>query len=287
MKSHTVTVETLGIIIVVFASACNPTQSPSTPDQSVIETSVAETLVALEAVEANEVQTPTEEPVAPTSSPTGTVAPETEIPTRCEVVTNALNVRYGPGTIYAPPRGFVNSGEELEPTARNQDGTWVEVRAVVSGLVGWVSSAEQFIRCDADLLSLPVGEIPPTPTPSPTPPLLVVGAIEGTVDETVSDEVRLEVAANDPGIGTDNGAGIDFVRFQILFGGSVVYENDDNAPPYCATPGDPNCFYIFPDPAKWPNGTDIQEGAYIVRAMVHAHNGRVETVEAGFEVDLP
>jgi hypothetical protein len=78
-----------------------------------------------------------------------------------------LNVRGGPGTVFAP-LGTVRFNSQLRPLARNLDATWVEVQTLPTGLRGWVATGAQFISCTIDLTTLPVGVIPPTPTPAPT-----------------------------------------------------------------------------------------------------------------------
>lgn len=281
----------------LLLSACSPGQPGPAADDSQVGTSVAQTLAAREAAEQVEAPTATE------ALPTETAVPEVEPsigPTlegaaTCDVITGGLNLRYGPGVVYAPPLGVLDRGTQMEPRARNPAGTWVEIVVPGTQQTGWVSSAERFIACDVDLSTLPVGVVPPTPTPSATPPVLVVGAIEGTVDETVEDRVRLEIMARDPNVGDQNGDGISHVEFLLSFEGRVVYGNIDTAPPYCAVPEDPEddrCFYhFFSDdlvgPPVWPNGTEIQDGTYLVTAVVHGVDELIETVQAEFMVELP
>ena len=272
-------------ILAFVLGACSAAPTPSGGGDSAVETRVAGTLAALT-------------PGVSTETPPATELPGTEAPTAvegtpsadgiCEVVTNGLNLRDGPGTAYAPPIDIVRRGAQLDPKARNADASWIEVRVLSTGQSGWVSAAEQYVRCGLDLLTLELGVIPPTPTPSitPTPPVLVVGPIEGTVDGVVTDEVRLEISANDPEVGDENGDGIEFVRFAILFEGEIVFESVDSTPRYCAVPGDAECFYLFPEPPEWPNGDAIQQGLHTVRAIVYALNGRTQTVEAEFEVEF-
>lgn len=88
----------------------------------------------------------------------------------CTVRANpSLNVRSGPGTVFAPPIGTANFNAQLRPLARNLDATWIEVQVLPGGLRGWVATGAQFIACTIDPTTLPVGIIPPTPTPSPSP----------------------------------------------------------------------------------------------------------------------
>lgn len=279
-----------GILLAALLGACSPASEPEVADASKVETRVAATVAARGAEDPTEPPTATEPPPSDTPGPptaASTAPPTEETASLCQVVANGLNLRYGPGTVYAPPIGVLGNGRQMLPLARNLDGTWIEVEVLGTDQTGWVSAAAQFVSCEVDIASLPLGVIPPTPTPSPTPPVLVVGAIEGTVDQVVEDRVRLEISAHDPAVGDQNGDGIEFVRFAILFGDDIVYESLDSSPPYCAIPGDPQCFYEFPDPPEWPNGEAIQEGDQIVRATIHALDGQIQTVEAAFEVDLP
>ena len=287
-----VTLSVCGASFMLSVVACNSSPEPSPPADTTIQTSVAETEVALGEVGEDEAETATEPAPTATLTPPqeATIEPDPELAAACEVVTGGLNLRYGPGIVYAPPILVVDLGGQLNPMARNGDGTWIEVTVAETGATGWVSSAGQFVECDVDIQSLPTSIIPPTPTPSPTPPVLTVGAIEGTVNEVVEEKVRLEIEANDPNIGDQNGDGIDFVTFTLIYDDTVIYGNIDTAAPYCAVPYDPEddrCFYFFPDPPIWPDGTPIENGIFIVRAIVNASNGVTETVESEFEVDLP
>lgn len=102
---------------------------------------------------------------AATSTPRSAVATATPL---CVVRANPnLNVRGGPGTVFAP-LGTVRFNAQLRPLARNLDASWAEVQTLSSGLRGWVATGAQFISCTIDLTTLPVGILPPTPTPAPT-----------------------------------------------------------------------------------------------------------------------
>jgi hypothetical protein len=284
MKSKARSIDLWASILAFIVGACSVGPPPAEGVDSAVETRVAGTLAALAPRDSTEAPPATEPLGSETSTPSPVASPAGAV---CEVVTRGLNLRYGPGTVYAPPLDILRSGDQLAPTARNANASWIEVQVLGTGRSGWVSAAEQFMRCDLALLSLPLGVVPPTPTPSvtPTPPVLVVGPIEGTVGGKVEDnQVRFEIAANDPAVGDQNGDGIEFVRFSILFEGETVFESADSIPRYCAISGDPDCDYPFPDPAEWPNGEAIQEGPHAVRATVYALNGLTQTVEAEFEI---
>lgn len=104
-------------------------------------------------------------PAGATSTPLRSAPAATPV---CIVRANPnLNVRGGPGTVFAP-LGTVRFNSQLRPLARNVDASWVEVQTLPTGLRGWVATGAQFISCTIDLTTLPVGVIPPTPTPAPT-----------------------------------------------------------------------------------------------------------------------
>ena len=165
--------------LILLLAACNmpgleqstatPTPKPLTLEE--IELAVAQTLEA-EATQ-DKAREPTDTPTVdlppsatPSESvptPTGTAQP------RCTVVSNALNLRYGPGTVYAPPLLTLPNGTVLVPLARNPDASWIEVRVEGDLVQGWTAAGEPYTVCDIDINILGVGVIPVTPTPSPTP----------------------------------------------------------------------------------------------------------------------
>lgn len=168
----------------LLLAACNrpdlvdPTATPTPRPLSLeeIETAVVATLVAEgQIARPSDTPTPTEEPTAtPSDTPEGPTDTPTEVPS-CLVVSNTLNLRYGPGLAYAPPLQTLTSGTVLLPFAKNADGSWLEVQLQGESTTGWVSSAGQFVNCNFDPSGLPLGQIPPTPTPTktltPTPTL--------------------------------------------------------------------------------------------------------------------
>lgn len=125
--------------------------------------------------------------VAPTSTPTLTAtrtpsATPTHTPTPtppsflCEVISESLNLRTGPGTEYAPPLANLPRGAQLLATGRNDPPTWITVDVVGAARSGWVSADERFVRCDFSIERLPQAAIPPTPTLAPTPQPLQLSA---------------------------------------------------------------------------------------------------------------
>lgn len=119
---------------------------------------------------------PDPETATPSLTPSATATPThtathtaTPVPARCTVLAQALNMRYGPGTVYAPPIVSWSQGTEFQPLSRNPDSTWVEAEELVQSTVGWVSANPDLLECNIAVSSLAIGIIPPTPTPSYTP----------------------------------------------------------------------------------------------------------------------
>lgn len=133
------------------------------------------TLARLSAVAA----TPTAEPQPETPAEltaTPTLTPTAAAPS-CRVVAAGLNLRSGPGTVFAPPIGGLAKNAELRPLsfiARGfPSGQWIEVQVVATGRTGWVSAGAQFVACNVDVTRLPAGKSPPTPTPTRVSPTVV------------------------------------------------------------------------------------------------------------------
>lgn len=105
------------------------------------------------------------QPLPPTATPTAT---PTSVP---YVVVDAqgLNVRSGPGTLY-PIIGLMRQGDEADIVARNDEGTWWQVR-FDDGSQGWVYAAlvTAFGPTEQIALAQHVPPPPPTPTPAPAP----------------------------------------------------------------------------------------------------------------------
>lgn len=141
------------------------------------------------------------EPIAPTPTPTNTVAPTltpsvappTQTPTITSVATTstsetpsaatavtpsgsptsttplarfegAVNVRRGPSTNFEPPIGTFNANQTAEVLALNTDGTWLKVR--FAGGEGWVF--RQIVKTEGPIDSLPRETGPAVPTLAPT-----------------------------------------------------------------------------------------------------------------------
>lgn len=185
-----------------------------------------------------------------TATPTRTPTPSSPV---CTVVAAALNVRSGPGTIFAPPIGSLRDGDVVDMLARDRLSTWIEIQEPRSRLRGWVSNSPQFVDCTVAVSTLPLGDIPPTPTPTatatpsptptPTPTERVAqaprppteigigggggGGLAGEIradtalvrdpngQPTFRDAMYLRMLVWNPDRGNDDGDGIDYVEFFI------------------------------------------------------------------------
>jgi len=113
---------------------------------------------------------------SPSPTPTPTATPTRPPQLICRLRVAALNVRAGPGLQYlviSVVRRADQSQGQIIVRGRNSDGTWLAVdERIAPG--GWVSGDAAFVRCDGDVMALPVAEVTdgrlaPTPTPRPTP----------------------------------------------------------------------------------------------------------------------
>jgi hypothetical protein len=219
----------------------------------------------------------------------------------CVVQLNGLNVRSGPGTIFAPPVAALPAGTALKPlafVARGfPSGQWIEVQA--GGLVGWVSASQQSLSCNFDPTTLPAGAIPPTPAPTATPvaptntppPQLAIAAIDVAVggpsglddlafqvivpgilppsakpkvsgqDIVFRQQVVLQVKARVKSKGSQDGAGIKEVRFDIDDGGDTLFTQKEHTAGFCMFGGgEPTCNILTPTKdLYWPGtSTPVQ-----------------------------
>lgn len=205
MRPNLITATLFLVLVGLLSAACGGTANPTPAEPDRVATRVAEsravaaTLTALVpsgdqsaaptsgAVDASATTLPTQvAALAPVRVPTGAAAPEstTEPPTsipapsaaNCRVITAGLNLRPGPGTVYAPPLAGLARDTELRPisfVARGfPSGQWIEVQVISNARTGWVSAGSQFVACNIQLASLPLGVPPSTPTPAPTATLL-------------------------------------------------------------------------------------------------------------------
>ncbi len=143
---------------------------------------------------------PTETPPALSATPTLPVAV-------CSVVTDRLNLRPGPGTVYVP-LATLAAGTELRPlafVARGfPSGSWIEVERVTDRVRGWVSAGQQFVACNFDPVTLPPGSAPPTPTPRP-PTATPTSPVLPTATRVLVAVVPVDGSDGNKSLGNDRG----------------------------------------------------------------------------------
>jgi hypothetical protein len=176
------------VMVSLLAAACGSPGNPAPAEPDRVATRVAEELAVAATLTAS--APAKDQPAAPaptanisrdTAPPTQPAEPDsTQAPTEaaappaasCRVISTGLNLRSGPGTVYAPPLAGLARDTELRPisfVARGfPTGQWIETQVVSDGREGWVSAEPKFVACNIQLASLPAGAPPPTPTPAPT-----------------------------------------------------------------------------------------------------------------------
>lgn len=142
-------------------------------------------------------------PVPPTATPTATRALPTLTPTRqptatltprptqtpspspmpdAVVLAETLNLRGGPGTLYARI-GALRKRDPLDVIARNQEGDWLSV-TTPEGKKGWV--AANLVQLNIPLRQIPVAADIPTPPVTPTPRATATPRPTLSVDEQIA-----------------------------------------------------------------------------------------------------
>ncbi len=191
----------VALLMLIFLAACGGSQptpqaaanSDRVASRVAEELAVAATLTALAPRSAPaEADFPTPEPSATPTAPrppetrpeelTATPTPVPPLPTpagpSCSVTAAGLNLRSGPGTVFAPPIGGLAKNAELRPLSFVSrgfpSGQWIEVQVVATGRRGWVSAGAQFVTCNVDVTRLPAGTSPATPVLTPTPVVVTV-----------------------------------------------------------------------------------------------------------------
>ncbi len=81
-----------------------------------------------------------------------------------EVVTDALNIRSGPGTTY-DRIGNVNEGDQLVVIGQTNSCDWLNVQTR-DDLVGWISGSARYVTLNVDCAAIPEAEAPAPPTNS-------------------------------------------------------------------------------------------------------------------------
>lgn len=164
-----------GFYTVVAASAARPYRGVYTLTLTLSDVVAPAGDPAPSSTASGRAATPTARP-RPSATPTprtAAPAPASAAARTCTIQTNGLNVRSGPGTLYAPPIGSLPRAVQVRAVARNQAASWLQVQLPGQTGLGWISANEQWVTCDFTLTDLPVEAPPPlptaTPTPSPTP----------------------------------------------------------------------------------------------------------------------
>lgn len=232
-----------------------------------------------EEVAANPTAEPTTEVVVATLPP----APTAEQELAC-VTVSGVNVRSGPGTVFDPPIGTLPGNTALTPLSFVSNGfpggQWLEAQVTASGQIVWISNGAQFLSCNFELTSLPgPASLPATPQPTRTPTPIPVtatrvvaglppnvsnntpgGACEDdsnivAPEPVVDPNYLFRVRARDIRGGEHDGAGIDFVRFEVFknfddFGG--IYQREERTAGFCIFQGgEPDCY-------PWPSNDQGQ-----------------------------
>ncbi len=131
--------------------------------------------------------TPTRRPTAtPTPRPTQTPTPSPTRPPDAVVLAETLNLRGGPGTIYARV-GLLRKGDPLDVVARNEAGDWLSV-IEPDGKGGWV--AANLVQLNIPVSQIPVATDIPTPPVTPTPRATATPQPTLSVDEQIAALAR-------------------------------------------------------------------------------------------------
>ncbi len=316
----------------LWLSACSGLAPTPTPN--LVETQVAVQRAAIATLTAEApVEPPTAAPLPttpspssdtlPTNTPVAAAQPAQELQTPptmtatplpgCTVTANALNLRSGPGTVYAPPLVALPTGTALVPLAFSPsgfpDGQWLQVLVQSSGQIGWVSAGPQFVACTVALTALPVGLAPPTPTPAPTPTppptplppppervtlppdggkggsglegqIVIPFRVDVTSDRLAvfRDKLAFRVEVYDPSAGSRDGAGIRQVTITIRDNENdeLVHERTERTAGYCVFGGgEPDCnvWVLAEHNYRWPNGQNMVSGKYNVTFTIVRRDG--------------
>jgi hypothetical protein len=147
------------VVLTAEVEATEPPVTEAVPTATPTETAVAPgTAVAPQMTAVRQTATPTVT-VSATSEP----RPVSEL--RALVAAQALNVRSGPGVVYAR-EGALTRGAQVVLDGRDAAGSWAHGREAGDGLAGWL--AADYLAVEGDVQALPILAAPPSPTPAPT-----------------------------------------------------------------------------------------------------------------------
>jgi formylglycine-generating enzyme required for sulfatase activity len=130
-------------------------------------------------------------------------------------------------------------------------------------------------------------------------PWLVAGIAQIGPENTtrvITDTLVYEVRAYDPTVGTNNGDGIARVKMQVIeiATGAEVYAVDQATalPPndqiaYCAFSADCQPWVFSAHGNAWPNGEGVENGSYLLRAVVSTPDDTRQVVQTQIEIDTP
>jgi uncharacterized protein YraI len=265
----------ISLVFLTLALAACGSRSGSPPEPATATTAPAQDVVAQQVAVQQAVAATLTAAAGQQAQPADStpIPPSPAAERTCLVQLDGLNVRSGPGTVFAPPVAALPAGTALKPlafVARGfPSGQWIEVQA--GGLVGWVSALQQSLSCNFDPTTLPAGAIPPTPAPTATPvvptntppPQLAIAAIDVAVggpsglddlafqvivpgilplsanpdvsgkDIVFHQQVVLQVKARVKSKGPQDGAGIREVRFDIDDGGDTLFTQKEHTAGFC------------------------------------------------------
>lgn len=140
----------------------------------------------------------------------------------------------------------------------------------------------------------------PTSTPStpPTaPPVVFLPPYDGGMSVATDwSEAGLfiQANANDVTVGEDDGAGIAYVDIFIQnLKGAVIARKRLTHPPYCyfgvSSENEDACERVQPGTGEfaWSEGKPIQRGTFLVRAVAHTPDNRIQVAEQPVRITIP
>jgi len=171
-----------------------PSALPSTTPISTLTLTESPTVSPTASVTITLTSTITETPTLnPSSTPSATSIPFNRL-IFCvnSLYANSINVRSGPGTIYAPMGDPLLVGKCLAFSARNEEATWLQVApdqpdsTLEQYAGGWIFR-ELLGLGTFGPIDLPAVTLTPTPTPSETPTITATFTRTPTVTQTLTD----------------------------------------------------------------------------------------------------